>query len=231
MAATHRQIVGFLESFSAQDLEDAKRQVGELAEFIRNYPPSSVIPMYFGPILDDLKVEVMKRSTSRATDWRLKLKYPDLSVVVLASIKPDTALAILRDLAEKSSEEPCCVKSIVIVRLNQRIDCFDDTTIANAGIFNNDVLCLELTTYSQREQTWHTSAMTVQKNDGNSTMPDKTLEALSKLSSITIASPIEILCMGLHCFLLDEGFVSIIEVPSTVPGFAAAIKGKIENDV
>ena len=47
------------------------------------------------------------------------------------------------------------------------------------------------------------------------------------LFNIVPSTPLELLSLALHSFMIDKGFIPVVELPNTVPGFAPSIKGDI----
>jgi hypothetical protein len=120
-------------------------------------------------------------------------------------LSPGSTLLELKKEIEKSIGQMYTVERILVRRTGKAWGSFDTKTLAQCEIKNGDELVV----------------------DGKSADVANNLRGQARVisSGIVASSPFARLALALHAFLLDLEFVTVVEMPSTVPGFAPSLKG------
>lgn len=164
---------------------------------------------------------------------RLKIKLETNETVILSNISSTCTIIQLKRLIEESVDRPIRIQHFKIVSNGFEIKNIDERTIQSYNLQNLETLIVKEGTYQQQSNSTTTSSQQSMslKSASLQTATDITEEALPMnglyrlpSSGLRITSPFEALALAVHCELLDDGFITQFETPSTVAGFAPSIR-------
>jgi hypothetical protein len=126
-------------------------------------------------------------------------------------LAPEGTLVELKKEIEKSIGLTYTVDRILVRRTGKAWGSFDAKTLVQCEIKNGDELLV----------------------DGKSAEVANNVRGQARVTTSGIAAPTAFarLSLALHAFLLDMEFVTVVEMPSNVPGFAPSLKGKLNLSV
>lgn len=138
----------------------------------------------------------------------LVLRFNNTNLRELKSIQvsPDATLAVVKQQIEAITGPAYCAERIQVRRTGKAFGQFDEKTIVQCEIKHNDELVVEC------------------KNINENFNPTG-MERVTA-SGVTFSSEFQLICLALHAFMLDEGYVAVLELPNAVPGFAPSLKGE-----
>ena len=96
---------------------------------------------------------------------------------------------------------------VVVRRIGKAWGQFDQRTIDQCDIKSGDELIVDVKNASENTNV-------------------KGLERIA-VSGISATNPTQTISLALHSFMLDLDFLSVVEIPSSVPGFAPSLKGTL----
>lgn len=140
------------------------------------------------------------------------INHPSIKEGKVLTLDRGSSLASLKHALETTPEMlPAghSVERVLVRRTGKAWSQLDDKTIEQCEIKDGDGLVIEC--------------------KSNLNMDVSAARGVDRIaaSGATVASPFQFLCLALHCFVLDMSFFTVVELPSTVPGFAPAVKSKI----
>jgi hypothetical protein len=148
------------------------------------------------------------RKVEAPTTCKLMVRFniPTIREPRSVELAPEGTLLELKREIEKSIGQTYTVERILVRRTGKAWGSFDTKTLAQCEIKNGDELLV----------------------DGKSAEVSNNVRGQARVSASGVVAPTAFarLSLALHAFLLDMEFVTVVEMPSTVPGFAPSLKGK-----
>lgn len=211
-------VVHFLElpnmefdKLSTSQIREASRDIEEIYQVAKK-SSSAVIQSHIVSYIDDFRSKLLAASKENAETLRIKVRFSDGLVAILANLSSTMSLSDLKTQIEDSKDGPFQLLKLLLVRTNTDITGFDDTSLVDAGVCNNDVFIAE----------GNCSALASMSVQQSSSPP--AFEILAS-SNLQYSCAEEVFFVGLHCCLLEEGMICMVEMPNSVPGFAPSLKG------
>ena len=135
----------------------------------------------------------------------LLINHPGFKEPRTISVERTTSLAVLKGNIQTITGPTMNAERIKVRRTGKAWGDFDEKTLEQCEIRDKDEIVVDC-------------KLT------NENLNPKGVQRLEN-SGITPKSPFELVVLALHCFLLDEDFVAVVELPNSVPGFAPSLKG------
>ena len=191
---------------------ETRAEFKSLEEFANSLRKGSLVHSKIVGVIGAISRELeAQRSETKNDVWSLKLHVTIGPVVGLRNISLNSS-STLNDVKSLVENQPqsAIVERIKVKRTGRAWTQFDSRPLSLCEIVNGDELLVECTAKAQKQF-------------------DKAITGLSRMEKcgVKLTSDLELLIAAVHCFILDQGFVSVMELPSTVPGFAPSLRGKL----
>jgi hypothetical protein len=213
--------------------EEVTRELHLLRGFLNSLRAGSLVHGRLSSLIDELTLTQTQEQTHthmehmehmehmQHTDTQQSVKGPvgtvgaiNVSVVVKhvayttpksISMLSSTTLSTLRGYIETTNGPKFELERLLVKRTGKAWCTFDNKTVSQCEIKDGDLLIADCKSAVE-------------------TLNPTGLERL-KSTRITPTNAFELVACALHCFLLDEAFVAVVELPNATPGFAPSLKG------
>lgn len=195
---------------------ETRGELKRLEEFANTLKKGSVVHSKIVPVIAAITRDLATHdSQSKNEVWALKLQVTVGTTVGLRNIalNKTSTLIDIKSLVE-NQPQALSVDRIKVKRTGRAWTQFDTRTIVDCEIINGDELLIDCTAKAQKQF-------------------DKNVTGLARIENcdVKLNAAIDLLVAAIHCFILDLGFTCVMELPSTVPGFAPSLRGKGVHNV
>mmetsp|Transcript_12663 Transcript_12663/g.28113 ORF Transcript_12663/g.28113 Transcript_12663/m.28113 type:complete len:359 (+) Transcript_12663:98-1174(+) len=173
--------------------------------------PGSVVHGKLSSLIDEVSVLQAQQSTAvpdkspgGSINVSVVIKHAAYTTPKTISMLSSTSLATLRGYIEATDGPKFEIERLLVRRTGKAWCDFDVKTVAQCEIKDGDQLLADCK-----------SAVENLNPTG--------LERLSD-SRIGASNAFELVALALHCFMLDEAFVAVVELANATPGFAPSLK-------